>query len=217
MAELLSATRSSYDRVADEYAARLYDELAQKPFDRELLDRLVARVGNLGPICDLGCGPGQIARYLSERGASACGIDLSPAMVAEAARRNPGLTFSEGNILDLAAVADAAFCGVAAFYSLIHIEPGQIVEALREIRRVLRPGGSLLLAFHVGQEVRHLDEWWGRAVSLDFHFFEVEFMLKALDSAGLGQTEVFERGPYESVEVATQRAYIFATRDDERR
>ena len=93
MADRTASTQVAYDRVADAYAARLFGELAQKPCDRDLLDRLVARVGDLAPICDLGCGPGQVARYLGERGATACGIDLSAAMVAGAARRNPGLAF----------------------------------------------------------------------------------------------------------------------------
>ena len=203
-------TRAAYDRVADEYAARIADELAQKTFDRVLLDRLAAEVGGAGAICDLGCGPGQVAGYLHGRGAAACGIDLSPAMVAEARRRQPGLDFWQGDILDLAAVPDGEFGGVAAFYSLIHIERKRIVAGLREIGRVLRPGGVLLAAFHVGEQTVHLDEWWGRAVSLDFQFFAPGEMLGWLGATGFARCEVFERGPYAGVEAATERAYIFA-------
>jgi trans-aconitate methyltransferase len=57
---------TAWPQTAREYAAHLYDELSHKPFDRERLDRLAARVGDLGPICDLGCGPGQVARYLRD-------------------------------------------------------------------------------------------------------------------------------------------------------
>src|SRR5215218_7652770 len=127
MSERTAETQASYDRVADEYAARNADELAHKPFDRVLLDRLAREVGDRGPIYDLGCGPGQVARYLHERGAAACGIDLSLAMVAEARRRHPGIDFQQGDILDLAGVPAAAFGGVAAFYSLIHIERERMV------------------------------------------------------------------------------------------
>ena len=205
-------TRAAYDRVADEYAARIADELAQKPFDRALLDRLAVEVGDGGAIGDLGCGPGQVAGYLHGRGAAACGIDLSPAMVAEARQRQPGVDFQQGDILDLARVPDGAFGGVAAFYSLIHIERGRMVAALREIGRVLGPDGVLLVAFHVGERTVHLDEWWGRAVSLDFQFFTPDEMLDWLGVAGYTGCEVFERGPYAGVEAATERAYIFARR-----
>jgi len=56
--------QSSYDRVAENYAEQFRDELDKKPFDRKMLDWLAEKVGGLGVICDMGCGPGQIARYL---------------------------------------------------------------------------------------------------------------------------------------------------------
>ncbi len=65
------STRDSYDRVADEYARRIFDELDHKPFDREILDGFADAVRGLGPVCDLGCGPGQVARYLRARGVDA--------------------------------------------------------------------------------------------------------------------------------------------------
>ncbi len=40
----LGAVRASYDAIADEYVARIFDELKDKPLDRELLDRLVRLV-----------------------------------------------------------------------------------------------------------------------------------------------------------------------------
>lgn len=46
-----------------------------------------------------------------------------------------------------------------------------LCTALAEARRVLRPGGALLVSFHIGEETRHFDEWWGQPVNLDFHFF----------------------------------------------
>jgi hypothetical protein len=38
---------------------------------------------------------------------------------------------------------------------------------------VLRTGGRVLVSFHVGSEVRHLEQWWGQAVDIDFRFLEV--------------------------------------------
>ena len=63
----------SYDAVAEEYARRLYQELEHKPFDRKMLDWLIEKTVSGGLICDMGCGPGQIAAYLSQRGARARG------------------------------------------------------------------------------------------------------------------------------------------------
>jgi hypothetical protein len=54
-----------YDQVADEYARRISGELQHKPFDRELLNRFAAAVTGRGEVCDMGGGPGHIARYPS--------------------------------------------------------------------------------------------------------------------------------------------------------
>jgi hypothetical protein len=55
-----------YDRVAEEYVKRIFEELAHKPLDRALLDRFAEQMRGLGPACDVGCGPGQVARYLHD-------------------------------------------------------------------------------------------------------------------------------------------------------
>jgi SAM-dependent methyltransferase len=202
--------QAGYDPVAEDYAREFRDEMSKKPFDRKMLDWLAEKVNGLGTICDLGCGAGQVAGYLRGRGASACGIDLSSEMVKQARRLNPDIAFQQGDMLALMDVAENSFGGIAAFYSVIHIPRPSLVDALQEMKRVLRPGGSLLLTFHIGQEVRHIAEWWNKPVSLDFYFFETEEMKDCLTKAGFELEEVIERDPYPDIEVQTRRAYVFA-------
>jgi SAM-dependent methyltransferase len=206
-----SDVQSSYDRVADEYVRRIYDELQHKPLDRQLLDRFADDVRPVGLACDMGCGPGHVARYLHERGAQVCGVDLSPQMVERARGLNPGIGFVQGDMRALDA-QDGAWAGIAAFYSIIHIARAEVVAALRELRRVLRPGGLLLLAFHIGDDVLHLDEWLGQSVNVDFFFFRAAEMAGYLTSAGFEVEEIIERDPYPDVEHQSRRAYIFARR-----
>src|SRR5262245_2348021 len=151
---------AGYDPVAEDYAREFCDEMSRKPFDRKMLDWLAEKVNGLGMICDLGCGAGQVASYLRSCSASVCGIDLSAEMIRQARRLNPEIDFQQGNMLALTKVAENSFGGIAAFYSIIHIPRPSLVDALQEMKRVLRPGGRLLLTFHVGQEVRHIAEWW---------------------------------------------------------
>ena len=203
--------QDSYDRVAAEYARRIFGELEQKPLDRQLLDRFAERVQGLGPVCDLGCGPAHVARYLHERGVRVTGMDLSALMVEQARRLNPSMDFRQGNLLSLD-IEDGAWGGIVAFYSIIHVPRTEIADALAEMRRVLRPGGLLLLAFHVGDETVHLDEWWGQRVSLDFQFLRPEEMADFLRSAGFEVEEIVEREPYPDVEHPSRRAYILAAK-----
>lgn len=208
--------QSSYDNVAAEYAAEFQDEMDRKPFDRKMLDWLIEKVAGRGPVCDLGCGPGQVARYLHGRGAEACGIDLSPEMVRHAARANPEIGFQQGDMLALGEVADGAFGGVAAFYSIHHFSRADAARALCELARVLRPGGVALVAFHVGDESVHTEEWWGKAVDLDFAFFRSGEVKEWLTAAGLALEEAMERDPYDGVEYGSRRGYVFARKPERR-
>jgi ubiquinone/menaquinone biosynthesis C-methylase UbiE len=201
----------SYNLVAEDYAEHFRDELGKKPFDRRMLDWLIDKVGGLGMICDMGCGPGQVARYIYDRGARACGVDLSPAMIAQARKLHPTpIEFSTGDMLALNQVVDGAYGGIAAFYSIVNIQPSSLAQALGELYRVLRSGGALLLSYHIGEEVKHLDEWWGKKVSVDFYLYRTAEVKQGLCEAGFAIEEVIEREPYPEIEYQSRRAYIFA-------
>ncbi|MBS1789311.1 MAG: class I SAM-dependent methyltransferase [Acidobacteria bacterium] len=159
--------------------------------------------------CDLGCGPGQVAHYLRSIGANACGIDLSAQMVRQAQRLNPDIPFQQGNMLALTNVAESFYGGTAAFYSIIHIPKSSVIDALREIKRVLRPQGVLLLTFHIGNQIVQLEQWWEKPVHLEFIFYETEEMKGYLQKAGFDLLEVIERDPYPDVEHQSRRAYLF--------
>jgi ubiquinone/menaquinone biosynthesis C-methylase UbiE len=204
--------QTSYDRVADEYARRMFSELENKPLDRELLRRLAADLKGNGEICDMGCGPGHVARHLRDQGADVFGVDLSPGMLDEARRLNPDILFRQGNMLALD-LADASLAGIAAFYAIVHLPHEALPQAFREMARVLKPGGLLLLAFHIGDEMLHRDEWLDRPVTLDFRFFSTQAIARDLEAAGLAVEEIVEREPYApEVEHQSRRAYIFARR-----
>lgn len=204
--------RAFYDRVAREYAENLADELDGKPMDRALLERFAADVRGTGPVYDLGCGAGaQTTAFLHGLGVDVRGMDLSPAAVAEAARRQPALRFETGDMLALP-LRDGAAAGIVAFYAIVHFSPEQLRTAAGEMARVLRPGAPLLLSFHVGDETVRVDELFGVRASVDFRFHPVERVEDALRHAGLGEVEPIVRDPYPGVEHPTRRAYVFARR-----
>lgn len=208
--EISRPIRDGYDRLADEYARRIFNELRAKPLDRELLDRFAADVAGRGEACDMGCGPGQVARYLRDAGAAVFGLDLSPRMVAEARRLNPDIAFREGDMLALD-LPDGALAGIAAFYAIVNLPPASLPAVFREMARVLRPAGLLLLAFHAGHDTVHERELWGRPIEMTFFFFEPAAIRREVECAGLIVEDVVERGPYApDVEYQSRRAYLFA-------
>ncbi len=187
---------TAYDEMADAYADALLDELDHKPFDRWLLERIAADAAG-GPVVDAGCGPGHVAFHLAAAGAEVVGVDLSPGMVAEARRRFPDLTFRQGDLTDLPAPDDGSegWSAIVAWYSLVHLAGSELAPAIALMSRRLRPGGTLAVALHVGDEVRHVTELFGRSVDVDFVLHDQAQVLGAVATAGLDDLEWYRRGP----------------------
>jgi SAM-dependent methyltransferase len=200
--------RRGYDTVAEKYAAGFRDELAHKPLDRALLASLAEQAR--GPVADLGCGPGHVAAWLTDRGMTAVGIDLSPVMAAVGRREHPEVEFRVGDLLDLPA-EDGEFGAAVAFYSVIHLAAAELRRAFAETHRVLRPGGLALVSFHIGTEVRRVTEFLGHEVEVDFHFFEPPDVVQAMEDAGFAVDMHLER-VHHPEEVATRRGYLLARR-----
>ncbi|HEY5295450.1 MAG TPA: methyltransferase domain-containing protein, partial [Gaiellaceae bacterium] len=97
------------------------------------------------------CGPGLVARALAPRVAAVHGVDLTPAMIElaqrESAREGIGnVTYSVGDVTRLE-FDDASFDGAVTRFSLHHIP--RPVRVLRELARVVRPGGPVVVADHL--------------------------------------------------------------------
>jgi SAM-dependent methyltransferase len=167
----LSDTRSSYDTDASGYAEKVRGLLGERPYLRAslaLFAELVHGAGG-GPVADVGCGPGYVTGHLHDLGVAAFGIDLSPEMIAIARRDYPDLRFKVGTMTDVD-LADGSVAGVVAFWSVIHVPDQAMPGVFEEFRRVLRPGGPLLVGFHVGDETQHTSEGYtGRPIALDSH------------------------------------------------
>ncbi len=209
----MDEVRDSYDSVALDYIDHVAGELEHKPFDRAYLDRMAAELAGKGAVVELGCGPGHVGRYLHDRGVEISGLDLSPGMIDEARKLNPGMQFVVGDMLALP-YADASLAAVVAFYSIIHFDSAQLDQSIREFRRVLRPGGLAAVAFHVGGETLHRDEWWGHAISIDFHLLDPADVTRRAILMGLTVEELLEPDPNPDVEYPSRRAYMRLPRPD---
>lgn len=117
------------------------------------IERQALRAAGLGPgmaVVDLACGPGVIARQiLDEVGEDGrvTGVELNEDLLA-VARTQPAagdrLSFAHGNVYDLTTLPEAAFDVAYARFLFQHLE--RPLDALAAIRRILKPGGRLLIA-----------------------------------------------------------------------
>ncbi|MFI7350596.1 class I SAM-dependent DNA methyltransferase [Streptomyces sp. NPDC049936] len=182
-AAFVTTTRTFYDAIAEDYHARFRSVLADAPLDRALMAAFAELVGPDGEVADLGCGPGRVTAHLASLGLRVFGLDLSASMLAIARRENPGLRFEQGSMLELD-LPDGALAGAVSWYSSIHTPAERLPDLFGEIRRVLAPGGHLLLGFQVGDEPSLLDRPFGHPVALEFERRRPEAMAGLLERAG---------------------------------
>ncbi|MEV0643726.1 class I SAM-dependent methyltransferase [Phytomonospora sp. NPDC050363] len=181
----LTATRASYDATAYEYVDMIGDSLDSMPLARALFGAFaeLVRTGGGGMVADVGCGPGHVTALLHGLGLDVLGVDLSPEMIALARRLHPGPRYEVGSMLALD-LPDASLGGLLAYYSIIHIPRELRAEVFAEFRRVLAPGGQLMLGFQVGDDTNHRDEVFGKPVNLDWHRQRPEEIAVLLREAG---------------------------------
>jgi ubiquinone/menaquinone biosynthesis C-methylase UbiE len=184
-----------YDRIATAYADRFGDDLKPGSGDRAFLDVALASARGSGPVLDVGCGPGQIAAIAIAAGMPAIGTDISPGMLAVARRLVPLGRFlrADARALPLAAASCRA---AAAFYLLHHLPATALPGMLAELRRVLEPGGTLVIATHLGSGPQWVtSEWNGITERVAVACHSKDDLAARVAAAGFGVESVGSRAP----------------------
>jgi SAM-dependent methyltransferase len=181
----LETVRESYDRVADAYVELGMGRLEAEPWLRAMLGAFAESVRGLGPVLDVGCGPGTVTAHLTELGLDASGVDLSPRMVEHARRQYPDLRFSVASATELD-LAPASLGGVLGWWSLFNLPRETLPGVLRTFAAALVPGGQALVGTHVGDgDVAMTTGYGGLPVSWTSHLYRPEQLVAMLVDAGL--------------------------------
>lgn len=146
------SSRIAYGAQAAEYAELLGTMDAVAGADRVLVEAWARRVG--GAVADVGCGPAHWTAHLFALGHDVTGIEPVEEFVAHARRTHPGVRVEVGSFETLPV---ATFDGILAWYSIIHTPPQEVPLLLEHAHQALRPGGSLLLGFFVGDRAEPFD------------------------------------------------------------
>jgi SAM-dependent methyltransferase len=181
----LDVVRESYDRVADNYAHAGVGDIRSHPWLKASIDAFADTVSKLGPVLDVGCGPGTVTAYLAERGLDVSGVDLSPRMIENARRLHPQCRFSVASATELD-LEEASLGGVLGWWSLFNLPRDVLPQVLAQFARALKPGGHFITATHVGDEdAVRTEAYGGVPVRWTTHKWQPEQLMDLIEQAGL--------------------------------
>lgn len=142
LAWIRTGAADDYDDAFQEAMASEYEQ--QTPWSRMRLEnvRLLVEPRPGERIVDLGSAAGAVTHFLSTCGAEVTGVDASPAGVAQARERFPGLRFEVADVAQLP-FPDASFDKAVAADVTEHLDGPTLRAAFAEAHRVLVPGGTL--------------------------------------------------------------------------
>lgn len=135
----------TYNKIAQIYTNQYFLDSS----DHHFLDKFSSMLPQNAKVLDVGCGPGQHVKYLSEKGYDVIGIDLSEKMVEIAKNKVPNTKFEVMDMKSLTFDNDT-FDGIICMYSLIHIPTLDIVPTLKGFSKVLKPKGKLMILAQKG-------------------------------------------------------------------
>jgi len=199
-------TRRAYNLAAEKYREMFHNEMAEKAYDRALLDAFALRFAPGAILCDAGCGPSaQIGRYLSDKGMNVVGIDIADRCVEMAEASNPGLRFRREDLAKMSFDREA-LDGLVSYYSIIHTPKAFMGRVFREFHRVLKPGGSLLVAVKAGADEGYFDEIVGISAQIYFSFYCEKEIAGYFEQAGFVVDFLERRNPYD-FEIKNKRIF----------
>jgi len=185
----LDVVRESYDRVADNYVEMVattdLGDIRRQPWLRAAMDVFADAVTDLGPVLDVGCGPGTVTAYLAERGVDVSGVDLSPRMIENARRLHPECRFGVASSTELQ-LTESSLGGVLGWWSLFNLPRDVLPQVLASFARALMPGGQLIVGTHVGDsDLERTEAYGGVAVSWTTYQWRPEQLVAMVEQAGL--------------------------------
>jgi SAM-dependent methyltransferase len=184
--------------VREGYAqwAPTYDDTVEGKMDVDLLERQRAVRFEGSEVLDLACGTGRVGAWLAARGAQAVdGVDVTPEMLAHAARRGVYRRLVEGDLRDTK-LCDASYDVCTQSLACDHLP--ELGPLYREVRRILRPAGQFVLVgyhphFLLSGIPTHFDRDSGDSVAIVNHVHLLSDHFKAARAAGLSLLEIDER------------------------
>lgn len=174
-----NVVRRGYDALAADYQ----QARGHTSRDDDLLDELAGKLPADFRVLDAGCGDGRPVSTRFAPEGDVVSLDFSRSQLTFAEARVPTASLVLGDMTSLPFASDA-FDAVCAFSSFIHVPDGEHETALREFRRVLRPGGWLLFTTGCSAWEGRNPDWLESGVAMEWSILGLDATLDMVARVG---------------------------------
>ena len=186
MTEYIDKTIAAYNQSPDKYEASTSGMTPPIEFKR-----FVDAVGGNGrTVLDAGCAFGRDSAKFQEEGLIPTGIDLSDGLLQKAMAAHPDITFKKMDVCELD-FPDESFDSIWCHATLLHLNDEDIVKALREFHRVLKPKGVLFVSFKNGEGSQEVVEDFSSDDARYFNFKTTDAVTAVLQETGFTEVDAY--------------------------
>ena len=163
----------TYNKIAQEYDKEFGNDYSDTPYVDKFLNYLEGK-----KVLDIGCGVGNLTKYIMDKGFNVEGIDLSKEMLNIAKQKYSDIKFYEMNMKEI--TLRKKYDGIMLAYSLFHLTKKEVIEVLPKYYDLLNSNGKILLILQYGQGERIVDEPLKEGLKMFINYYSQDEIIKIL-------------------------------------
>ncbi len=163
----------TYNKIAQEYDKEIGNDYSDTPYIDKFLNYLDGK-----KVLDIGCGVGNLTKYIMDKGFNVEGIDLSKEMLNIAKQKYSDIKFYEMNMKEI--TLRKKYDGIMLAYSLFHLTKKEVIEVLPKYYDLLNSNGKILLILQYGQGERIVNEPLKEGLKIFINYYSQDEIIEIL-------------------------------------
>ena len=163
----------TYNKIAQEYDKEFGNDYSDTPYVDKFLNYLEGK-----KVLDIGCGVGNLTKYIMDKGFNVEGIDLSKEMLNIAKQKYSDIKFYEMNMKEI--TLRKKYDGIMLAYSLFHLTKKEVIELLPKYYDLLNSNGKILLILQYGQGERIVNEPLKEGLKIFINYYSQDEIIEIL-------------------------------------
>lgn len=163
----------TYNKIAQEYDKEFGNDYSDTPYVDKFLNYLEGK-----KVLDIGCGVGNLTKYIMDKGFNVEGIDLLKEILNIAKQKYSDIKFYEMNMKEI--TLRKKYDGIMLAYSLFHLTKKEVIEVLPKYYDLLNSNGKILLILQYGQGERIVNEPLKEGLKIFINYYSQDEIIEIL-------------------------------------